>query len=814
MDMPESMKVSEASRIYKEERELLDVYENESPEEQESLLEEIETDSRYDDAREIHDELQNAASVFGKVLRRVEGNVSTLDDSTVSAAPERDYESLFDSIEDTETQAEYYEGRQRDIQLVHDVLENHAGRLAKMEKVPTRKQKEAAERALKQELQSVRGTDLMAEPHRLAVMLESIIAKDDVSEQARREVKELISERVGKCIEANARDTDPDDIANWLRMANRPSIAQQDVRKTLIGSYFKPLLGVTSEQTIVHYENFIRGILRVADEPTAARYGLDIIEFKDKSIIPNNAMYNVYLQSFGGAGFHRPDLMARLLTAGRAITDIKLGINEDVMLELTDAMTEGAAKEFKRKSLDPHNPDNAGVVEQTASFVQRFQRGSLKGNESAIFAIQREAVGEIGIEEYKARHYAMQSIQEAVHDLPVDMAEYTDFLFDSEFGEGRMNDYLIHYAVAKSPSQEAFIRAVLSSDSLVRSDSDVYLTDRTLEATLRMNEHLAETNSKLFGNAPLIDMARDYLKLKREVDMGDGYIIGIFGQNEEELTDEEGRLKQVNPDVLEAAKKRFAERSGGMYSRNHLFYDDESGFSGMMRHKTEEDSHGLHDLETVLGDARMQRLFSSEHDPREIIDGLRDDILKNRRRFMNIRGIAAELTGTDNEQAAIRLELRKHPKNPQAFIGTVKLNGVKPVRFLIDPDMNILTGKKRVVNKERLQHLNAAALTVLQTFMCQQVVETEEGIIGDGKSAITERIAHLRLLPEGSKHTYEAWSTCLGAEGLDLEVLSAMNQKEKETTRVSTYVKAIENDSEAKPPLKIYLTSDAELARI
>lgn len=795
----------ESRHLYNEERELLALAETDD--QVDYVLTEIENDSRYEVARAIRGKLSRFAGALEyKIL-----DAQTRPDP-VAVTPEaptpvpENYDDLLEEVEEREDQAEYYENRQRDIMFIHTVVEDHAARLADAGKNPTRKQREAIERALKQSVREFNASAMLAEPHRLMVMLESIIAKQDTSSEACQDVSKLLSEKVRVLVEARSRgETTPDDIAGWLRVAAHPGIAQRELQQTLLAAHFRPLLGSSSEKTIDHYETFVRSLLRLSDEPNALELGLSIAEFKNQAIFGKSDIYQTYIDVYPQAGLHRPDMVGRLINIKRALLEIDFAAHKEALDDLIDSAATDLEKLQPQKPLQEMLHDVPSDMQQ--DFTNRYLQGKLSHSEAIRVAIMTEAMKEIGLSEFSRRFEVLQQSQQFIEHAWESSDDYMDFAMGER--DGRLIDYILAQAKAKFPEQADFLSQVLSHSSAVREDIDTYLNDRTLDLGKQFTERLRQNG----GTLPAAMMDSDYfLGLQRkEINLGDGYILTIAGENENDIAEQEAYISALDPAVLEAEKQRFDERSRGMYSRNHVLEtgNDEYGFFGFMRRETVEDLKAIHPLEQLLADSRVEKALNIDHDPHEIIEKLRDQVLLNRRRFMNIRGIAAHFTQDERNDSSIRLELKKHPKNPQAFIGRLMVAGHRPAKFLLDPNLLIQTGNKRVQNKERLAVLNAASAAVLYTFMCQEAVESEEGTIGEGKSAVTERIAHLRLLPEGAKHSYEAWSNCLEAEGLDLEVLSRNAQIEKQTTRVSTYVKAIEGDSETKPPLLIYLNPES-----
>lgn len=774
------------------------------------------------EAQELLERLgRSLGSVVAKSQTAVE-NTGAIDKTEVLSQTE--IEKLLAEIEDAEPKDfELQKQCAADIEKFHGALDSYNTRRGRIPKQPSAKQGRELDLALRSKLPPSYIKEVAASPERARSLLDTLACKDGIRELTRQDMKTYLTTQLHEAIKKQLENYTPDQLADAIKASARPGLSQSSLEKLYIETYFKQANLNSAEAILDNYELFVRGILRILDMPETARYATGIIHF-ETPLLPAEGRYHHMVSNAAFERVDKPDLIRRRLELLRIDTAIAARLHMEAL---------PIASNWRPDIPDGVDPSKLRIKNQ-----RQLVLGSIASR--VVNEQMGIAVLAIGQHTFQRRSELLRAIKEIQDGYSTDegMSELLNRMMAST-ADGRQvtpTEFIRAevYKRTASDDERAFIDAVFLGGSSLRSEADTYLSDLTINPLFQhefgqptkpdsgiqamFDEHdvaryvrsIAETQGEdpEHLEATLHEMFAEGMHEITQ-SLGNGYRLGFFVRSSEskggawELSDAERQtvFTRVDMNLVQAAVDRL-EQSHGLNRNYEIIPDLDNLTVFIVRPETTAEIQELHALNELLG---LFGLFGDEWTDETgevIIEASHFEVSEKRRRFMNRRGIQINLTNED-EVPPFAITFRKHPKNPLAFIGTLK-SGDQQATFLIDPTLRVQLGRKYVENRSNFIRFNALCASILAWFATKEAIETEEGPIEDGRSSVTDRIAHLRFLQPGYSYSYDAWSNCLEAEGLDLEVLSALRGIKHDTDQKSTYVRAIESDDPNKPPLVVY----------
>lgn len=711
------------------------------------------------------------------------------------------------------------EQQKKDISGIHEVLNGYT--LTTENKCITKKTQREIKRYLNSEFRQRWGSETLAnDPMRFKNLLESIASKADTSTYVKESVKRYLVEQVKNYIDKTASQTNPEIIGKRIEASLLPSQETQTLQETLLGTYFKSAERLQDMEGVLdNYERFIFGIIRViGDKPELAKRALNVACF-ETDLLAADSLYALKALRLPSYRLDKPELYARAW--GTLVTIFRMSASLDVV----------------NKSPKLVNP-----LANMKDYIENYQGGPIDqrtfrrlkkdyGWQASIhIKLAQDAIGE---EELERRFQVVEELR----GLFTDEKKLSSIIFDELNNGAGFSSTIVYageYLKSKYPDMVEFIDRIVKAEvplnkELAKQTSetplfglsdkvlDLDITDKWMRAYL---QNLSSADEDISGLLPQLATTKELVSFAKTRSQnvswptGDGFMIDIILSNDiiidnqlvSEILDEFGseieKAKQVIATLPDSGRQAYT-----ISDPDRLFFIN-------VRPESAQDKKKLHPLDAILGKIDAP---DEEYDPRtSLIDSLhtieeaRDTILTRRRRFLNERGVY--LVDTQDKES-IKIVIKKHTSNPNYFICDFEYSdneGTENAKVLMGPDLLFHLGDRKVRSPENLAELNAMTAVILVYFMTHEVIDTEEGQVGDNKNSVTARIAHLRLLPEGQKYSYEAWGKCLEAEGLDLETLSEQQQLVYDTTRKSTYVSAVEKDDLLLGPLRIYIPAMSE----
>lgn len=815
-----SMKVAEAIQLSKEADGLL---EDAPPEERQWLLSEIDQDPYYNTAIIGTNTLRG---VLGYLSQRIaDGKAKETEEVTELQINQNDgnlHELLADLEDDHELIAAQAEQQKKDIADIHSYLDSYEAERSTNGGL-TKSQRTALRRRLNSEFK-IRwtGEQLADDPIRLKNILDSIYSKTGISEATRNDIKECILKNVKEHVVATTYTVDPDIIGSRIEASLLPGLASADLQRVLLGCYFRTAeMNADVGLVINSYERFIRGAIRLASKPEVMRQAMKIASF-ETYLLPEGGLYDHKVKAVPLLRLDQPEYFGRTFACLQGISILMASI--DALDEIGPARPNplneftGYIKQLA-ESGKPVRPSNA---------ISRHYHGLSVAHMSM-------ALKALGEEEYQKRSNAIDDYIDLYRDpskvvdavLDIQMSEQEDSGFDIYTSQAK---YMASYLISKYPDLADFFKVIFETDYAVSAEASAYIGDQTLkisqvihdqeymaklepglrQAMERLGGRSARKALKKVGN--LGELITDVMEKQTETAArrtDDGFVVEAFISKGNELSDEDWlEILAHYSKQIEKAKKEIT-RTTGIGRRAVNIGDTKEHIILIVREESQADKQAYHPLDNVIGEVDPEQLkYSQEYALRTLasVEASRLNILATQRRFLNKRGISWQKDFGNGDKLTINLH--KHPRNPQNFICEIlsaEEGKITRAKVLMNTELAFVLGERKVRDSQGLSELNAHAAEILERFMCQEVVESEEGQIGHEKNTVTARIAHLRLLPEGQVYSYDRWSECLKVEGLDLEVLSDLQQIKYKTDRKSTYVQAVERDDISLGPLRIFL---------
>jgi hypothetical protein len=816
-ELDSNLKVGEAVAIRQAFYELLDTA---SSAERQYLLDEVTQEADFRQAVETHVDLSDIALKLGTLVNRTNDQQQATDEGdSTNHQNQLQVEQLLQDLEDdpeTETRAIQ---RQIDIADTHSLVKSYEQELKQAGKIPTAKQVKTLSRALKREYRSRWSADELADdPERLSTILDSVTCKEGVSPVAQKDVLKHITGEVAQYVMQTAAETTPDTIAKRLSASLTPSFSQPLLQECLLKPYVKSAEGRGLEVIIDNYERLARGVLRTVTQPDICRKGMDIIGFKTE-VIPEHSLYKTYANDMTAVRLDRPDLFARSGAVKKLVAILE--IHQGTSIEM---VPDGFTNIFEQYQTEISRILAGGIPSKEAIAATRKNFGTVAISESTI------AVQALGAAEYNKRLNSMKLMTEFMSQpggiekylseyiSQIDAAADEDEFFDLD--NLQLTDIIINYVRQHNPEAGEYIASLLNTRTSVLDEVPLFIHEIVSDpvgAMKALNPADKQRALETIKNAYAEDLADEdpeSMNQMLEYDMvitenptDDGYVIGILTHKDDQASVQSGwdDLISTVASVIEPFKAELAQTTG-MGRRFKTFGIPSLGMRFIIRPESEEDRKATHPINSLLESFED---LADETRSNEAIEICNQTINQERRRFLNDRGIIYIFKPGDeiNIGEFHSIQINKHPRNPQNFVVTVEkvVDGTtRSVKLLMDEGLRFQLGDKKVKARAALSNLNVLSALFLTHFMCEEAIDTEDGEISDKKNTITKRIAHLRLLPEGHKYSYEQWSHCLEAEGLDLEVLSDQQAIKYVTNRNSTYVRAVEHDDPTKGPLRIY----------
>lgn len=720
-------------------------------------------------------------------------------------------------IETEERQAQRAAEKKLTISQTHNFVQEYTDTRRGMGKSPSAKQRKALQRSLRRGYRERWKTDELADnPEQLRTILESIDAMEGSSTETKETLSIFIADQVKDHIKQTWPETDPDVMGRRLKTALEPSLVGDRLIDSLLRTYFESAQGRQSAEVLDNYECFVRGILRCADSPAVMARAIQIAQF-ETDIVEQDSLYFLKAQILPQFRLDQPELFGQRGGINKALAQIKMYLDDLSILgeKSTQVNLHEAALEEMTRLQDAGASDIREAVKQlkTTRFGVLFQHEGMR------------VVEQLGEDGYKRRLEAMSLFQELSRDGSIATSFMQDFLemsMSDKPSPSHAIDMLIHRVAKQHPDCEDFLRAMFNTPSVVQDELPRFIQDPTGEITKLIR---TAAGQKLLAEAvggveqlenlagiSIEDMMAGLEEMAQEahtisIPLEDGFVLDwiVAGSNHYPSAEELALvLDAIGTEQLEAAKQQLRNTTGAARRRHELLMaEDDSGVQGIIRFENEEDRKTWHLVDSITGTTDLE-FDTSIAALQQEIEGTRNTILQQRRRFLSDRGIEAVLEEADER---LSIQIHKHPRNPQAFVVTVEgqdAQGIHTARILMDSSLAFQLGNKKVRSPENLLVLNAMAAELLAIFTCQEAVETTEGTIKEGSNLVA-RIAHLRLLPEGQKSSFTQWEKCLDQEGLDLDVLNKQQQQKLNTKRSTTYVQAVEDDDTSKGPIRILL---------
>ncbi len=823
MSQPDNLTVQDALAAQQELSEMLSAA---STEDRQWLMQEAATDPVYQEAEKAQSDLGRLANAFAQLIeQRQTGEAEIAKDSPNT---NYDIEALLADLEDDPTLAEKAALQREDIASAHDFADKYAFERRTINRKPNKKDEAVLERTLKREFRNRWTAEEMAnQPLRLMSVLDSITCKEGVSDQVKSTLINFISSEVSKYVGENAAQTSPEVIGERLLACFTPSFVQEKLKRALIAPYFRAAESREIDVLMDNYESFIRGILRVGHLPEICAGALDVALFKTP-LLGKDSTYDKTLTIIPAIRLDRPELFARITGISRTIQILRLNMGNNLLSEDLNRPDEGNI--FGTMSTAMDNFDWKKF--EKGDYIKLMTHGT--GMERLIALHASEAVTTLGgdkeaREEYQERFSAFARIQELISDRSYLQSEYFEESHQLNDNDSNYEAVpqaimvIIKMAIKEFPKQENFLRSLINTQCTVQDELPLFIHDKSGDVRW-LNSFMAEELQEMLGKLlPQLEyeqpedeeipenmgewMQEHTKTISYRTD--DGFIIetNLLADSPDFTIEEWQALLEEHAGKIGQVKDSIVTRQGA--TRRHEFLGLKGSLPLLIRRESEEDRKGLHPIDEIL------RLDFEGHEGEsadQALESCQRMVIEERRRFLNKRGIEFFSEVEDDEDVeSLLMQIHKHPRNPQNFIVTVEavVDGQRHrAKLLMDSQLRFQLGDKKVTQPEGLKWLNVYAAEFLSAFMCNEAVETTEGTISDEKNALTSRIAHLRLLPDGQNYSYKQWEICLEDEGLDLEVLSDLQALKKVTTRKSTYVKALEDDDPSKGPLRIILSSE------
>ncbi len=785
-----------------------------TPTEQLELRADAIEDPHFGDSLRAEDSLRGLASALQNL---VAAKTSEHPDADATVTQDTAHNTAWDTLADLEEdarQAELAEKNKATIAKTHAYLTEYQEASRGLGRKPTVKQRRSAELALKRGFRERwTAAELADEPEQLRTMFESIVAAEDVSPNTKRVVQEYVGETIYEHVKETATKTEPDTVGRRIKAALEPSLAQERLTDVLLGAHFKAAEGRQTDEIMDNYELFVRGILRCADSPLAMQQAVDIAHFKT-DLLPSGSLYSFHLQTVPNIRMDRPELYGRGMGLAKTISQIQLYLGDLSTLSMQDR-----GNNFTDMAASLEEAESQFSEHEAMQIVRDTRYGEL------IVMQTHTAVAALGENTYKLRINAMEACTAALsgeEGMRNGLGLFVDDTLATGMSSVHSADTAINVAVSQYPEAREFLEVMFGTPSLPQDELPHYIKDPTndLLNLVRSEEGkmLLDTAMRMMDPEEFVGMTADEISAEIEeelggmrtipIPLGDGFVVdwNIPGGGDYPTEEEVASLLETLGEERLAVAKEQLTSSGNIRRRHEIIDDREAGVQVVIRYENEEDRKEFHPIDQLTGYSEGGEDLDVEL--RLLIEQSRTTIQKERRRFLNDRGIEYQFEDEGDEKLALRIH--KHPRNPQAFIVTL-LNtdeqGEQSAQILMDDSLVFQLGSKKVRSSSNLLVLNAVAAGVLEYFMCQEAVETTEGVISEGNNLVA-RIAHLRLLPEGQQSSYAQWEKCLEAEGLDLDVLSKQQAEKFNTTRATTYVQAVEDDNPDKGPIQVLVKDE------
>ncbi|HUD81176.1 MAG TPA: hypothetical protein VMR08_00920 [Patescibacteria group bacterium] len=688
--------------------------------------------------------------------------------------------------------------------IIEDLSHSTNGKSKLADKKLVRQQRQALHRALGEYWAP---EEFIDDPELTKTILESWMTTSSVPESKRQIYIGLFTESISKYIRNHQADLTPESIASFIASVEKASIAQELMTDTYIKSYFESVTGNDPQSVSDNYYKFVRSLLRLSDNPAALIRGLKIAIFETDTL-PMEGRYHKMWSVGAQTRYDLTDMQIRTMSANMTILELcqrylKRGPNENfhLKIDLEDVFSDN---EFERLSGLPIETRQQYVKENAKRI-----RGRLDDVQTIYIQQVNIAIAKIGIDEYTRRHRVGGLIHETLPSEEMYKTVLEDLISGTNAYQGHV-DAVYHYLAERYPEDTDLLEALLLSSDVLMEEFRVTYPAMSLDTKQSMKAikdfpDLEKTIHRAFADITQSEITLDEQLLpgpRERIPLGDGFIMEVHdieeGFDAYDVDTEEVDMK------LNEACEAVSKLKGKVRPFSIFSVEDNNGkhMDGIIRKETALDKGELHPLNEFSSSdlPHEYQLEESEDDIDQRINHLFNRYLTDRRRFMNKRGLMVVWETTDVGE--VQLEIHKHPKDPQIYVCKWR-NQDKSAIFLIDREFRIQLGKKKATDSKFLKQLNLLAANVLTGYFTQQAVESEEGTIEEGRAGVTERIAHLHLLPNGQKYSYEAWGNCLEEQGLDLEVLSKLQQIKRKTSRQSTYYKALIADEEDKGPLRI-----------
>jgi hypothetical protein len=794
---------------------------------QQLMLEAV-TDPYYGPAVEAHDSLGQLATGLSNLVRVAETADSTSTEaSSVEANPDE-----FDRIADLDgydEQREKAARQQATIELTHGLMDAYRDTPGALSSKRTTKQQKDVKRSIAGAYRkSWETAELADDPEQLKTILESLDASS-LSQRGKQELTDFVTEKVRDHVSATAEQTDPDALARRLVVALEPSTCTERLTDALIKPYFTAAGMKGVDAVIDTYELFLRAVLRTADHPNIMASAMQIVSLKT-AILSNDSLYAHHLHATPQLRLDRPELLGRMTSIGKAIGQIQCHV--DGLHGYLDAVEKAAGNTTNQfgmaaEEIDRVLTNNPGQLKQDMARYLRMAKDAKFGMTSA----QQGAIAfeEIGMDAYIERTNALKMY----HDIL--LSEGPEQVVTQLLTDGKINndvslahaiDIVMARVLEKYPEQKEFLHALAFTESELQEELPLFIADPTSDLLGMMkssqSRRLIRSTMAVIDDVDIpgtiTDEELDQVTRDSQVTtvpLGDGFVVELIEQRGLPYptpAEIEKLLDMIGRDRIAQAQTQ-ANQNIGSRRRHEYISTPDIPTPVIVRRENEQDRkdiHPINELVELLAEITADGEADDDISLQSSIEENVNRLATERRRFLNERGIMVDLTDDDS---SFTMTVRKHAGNRKAFVVDIALSDKESgastkARILMDDRLRFRLGNRKVRQQSPLLMLNLLAADLVTHFACQEAVETTEGRI-EGNKGLVERIAHLRLLADGQRRSDHRWFKCLEVEGLDLDVLGKQQQDKLNTTRVTTYVEAVESDGEDKGPIVITDLFDA-----
>lgn len=731
----------------------------------------------------------------------------------------------FDRIADLDgydEQRESADKKAATIQTTHSFIENARGAEGFLANSRTVKQQKAVKRTVSRAYRESWETAALAnDPEQLRTVLESLDASS-LPENRKQELSEFITREVKSYVSETAGTTDPDTIARRLLAALEPSAVSDGLVDTLLKPYFVAAEVQGVDEVLDNFETFLRGVLRIADYPRTMATALEIASFKTK-ILTEDSLYFYHFKVEPTVRLDRPELFGRLNGISRAMSSLQAHVDGVTTLLNLQSITEQDAPPSVYSSLTEQlrhysedlTPDE--LVKEYRDIMRSTRFATLQTETGRLVSTI------LGLDEFKRRAEAMdayfrvQSTGIVESTVPV-MIETSDG--NNGITAEHALDIFIRKVIEEFPDQAEFLHTLAHTGSRIQDELPDFITDASANLLtmwqtsngIEFAAHILDQIGTIDGkDKPSIEEMDEFGKNAQTttIELGDGYVVELIeskGLPYPTPSEIASLLEEIGTDRIRQAQQQI-EGATGARRRHELIMGPGMSSPVLIRRENKQDKKAIHPINPLVEIiAEMELADPDTLDEISLLTAIEENRMRindKRRRFLNQRGIRFDLFSDEDEQ--FQMTVKKHPDNRKAFVVEFLLRSGEErqtARILMDDKLQFRLGEQRVRNRSALLLLNMVASELVAHFACQEAVETTEGRI-EGNKGLVERIAHLRLLPEGQQRSDDRWYRCLELEGLDLDVLGKLQQEKLGTNRVTTYVEAVESDGEDKGPIVI-----------